>query len=135
LEAIADDALAAADPWAELDISAHGEIKAGHVSTARAPRASLNINVGIEHAGNFFTARSDNISSAGMFVTCDQSLPVSSRVDLFFEMPDGQSVAVQAQISWQRKQGRPGYGLQFLGLRYDDRVVIDRFVSAQAAGL
>lgn len=133
LAAIAADDLDQADPWDELDISAHGEVKANPDSMARPPRVPLNINVGIEHGGTFFTARSDNISSAGMFVTCHQDLPVAGRVDLFFEMPEGQSVAVQAQVSRENDSEQAGYGLQFLGLRYDDRVVIDRFVTAQVA--
>lgn len=118
------------DPWAALDISTHSELAGGK---ARATRAKLNINIGIEYGGQFFTARSTNISSAGVLVSCNQDVPDGERVDLFFEMPEGASIAVQATVSRSVGADPRHVGLAFISLRYDDRVVIDRYVTARTA--
>jgi hypothetical protein len=122
---------AADDPWAALDISTHGELKAGYASQARPTRAMIDINIGIEYAGRFFTARSVNISSTGVLVNCDEDVADGERVDLFFEMPQGDSIAVQATVSRSLAGGLGRIGLAFITLRYDDRVVIDRYVTAR----
>lgn len=127
------DEPAADDPWAALDISTHGELKAGYASQARPNRAMLSINIGIEYAGRFFTARSVNISSTGVLVTCNENLADGERVDLFFEMPQGESIAVQATVSRSLVGDPGGIGLAFITLRYDDRVVIDRYVTARTS--
>lgn len=134
LEALARDAEPEADdPWAALDISTHGELKAGHVTQPRPTRAALNVSIGVEYCGRFFTARSVNISSAGMLVTCEQDIDDGERVDLFFEMPRGESIAVQATVCRSKAAAERRVALAFVNLRYDDRVVIDRYVTSKTA--
>jgi len=58
-------------------------------------------------------------------------LPVGSRLELSFGLPDGTEVKTGGEVKWLRESGRggerPGMGVAFLGLSEDAIVAIDRF--------
>jgi uncharacterized protein (TIGR02266 family) len=146
------------DPWRELDIS---DLRsAGHpgplptpppqpISPARqramadrTHRANLAVKVGIEYGTSFFTGFAGNVSRGGLFVATHQTIPVGARVELFFEMPDGHSVAAPAQVRWVRDieqadmdGSAPGIGLAFVNLTHDDAIVLERYVATHAASV
>jgi uncharacterized protein (TIGR02266 family) len=146
------------DPWRELDIS---DLRsAGHpgplptplpqpISPARqraiadrTHRANLAVKVGVEYGTSFFTGFSGNVSRGGLFVATHQTIPVGARVELFFEMPDGHSVAAPAQVRWVRDieqanldGSSPGIGLAFVNLTHDDAIVLERYVTTHAASV
>jgi uncharacterized protein (TIGR02266 family) len=146
------------DPWRELDIS---DLRsAGHpgplptpppqpISPARqraiadrTHRANLAVKVGVEYGTSFFTGFSGNVSRGGLFVATHQTIPVGARVELFFEMPDGHSVAAPAQVRWVRDieqadldGSAPGIGLAFVNLTHDDAIILERYVATHAASV
>ncbi len=138
------------DPWSQLDIvdlrsTGHpGPLPAPRTPVAppapraeqpRGPRAHLAVKVGMEQGHHFFTGFSGNISGGGLFVATPQALPIGTEVDLFFEMPDGHSVSVRAEVRWVRgrdpsaPESPQGVGLAFLDLGHDDEVLIERWVT------
>lgn len=146
------------DPWRELDIS---DLRsAGHPGPLPAPppqpispgrqraiadrthRANLAVKVGIEFGTSFFTGFAGNVSRGGLFVATHQTIPVGARVELFFEMPDGHSVAAPAQVRWVRDieqanldGSAPGIGLAFVNLTHDDAIVLERYIATHAASV
>jgi uncharacterized protein (TIGR02266 family) len=105
----------------------------------RPRRRELSVKVGLEHGNYFFTGFSSNISETGLFVTTHQLLDVGSRVDMFFDLPDGHSVNCVAEVRWVRPfnpndpDSQPGMGLAFATLNHDDRVLVDRYIARKDA--
>ena len=100
------------------------------------------VKVGIEYGTSFFTGFAGNVSRGGLFVATHQTIPVGARVELFFEMPDGHSVAAPAQVRWVRDieqanmdGSAPGIGLAFVNLTHDDAIVLERYVATHAASV
>ena len=142
------------DPWSDLDIldlrttgrpgplpviaartSAAPPPVVRRAPQGRAPRVPLSVKVGVASGSNYFTALAGNVARGGIFLASSQLLPVGAQADLFFELPDGHAVSVQATVCWARDRpqtdsddGLPGMGLRFLELSHDDEVLIERYV-------
>ena len=63
------------------------------------------------------TARVEDLSISGAFIASEKPLPVGTRLELHFSLPEGQ-VQVQAVVR-NARQGR-GFGVEFVSMRGRD---------------
>ena len=98
-------------------------------------RAVLKARVTMTSESNFYTGLLNNISEGGIFAATFNLLPLGTRVDLEFSLPDGEApIAVQAEVRWIREydplsDAHPGMGLRFLTLPDEVKARIERFVA------
>ncbi|MBX3269285.1 MAG: TIGR02266 family protein [Sandaracinaceae bacterium] len=99
-----------------------------------APRAELEVEVGLEGANRFFTGMTGDLSAGGLFVATDTPLVVGTELVLSFVLPDGYRVATDASVAWVRApRYRPdelpaGMGVRFERLGDADRHAIEHFL-------
>ncbi len=99
-----------------------------------APRAELEVEVGLEGDNRFFSAITGDLSPGGLFVATDTPLMVGTELVLSFVLPDGYRVATDATVAWVRApRYRPdelpaGMGVKFERLSAADRKALDHFL-------
>lgn len=99
-----------------------------------APRAELEVEVGLEGENRFFTGMTGDLSAGGLFVATDTPLMVGTELVLSFVLPDAYRVATDATVTWVRApRYRPdelpaGMGVRFERLADADRKAIDHFL-------
>jgi uncharacterized protein (TIGR02266 family) len=108
------------------------------IERRRVPRVPLQTEVTIEGHSNFYTGFTQDISTGGLFVCTKQLLPVGTKIDLVFRLPDGKRIAVKGEVRWVRdiafssSEALPGMGIQFENLRPEDLEAVERFVKERA---
>jgi uncharacterized protein (TIGR02266 family) len=96
-----------------------------------AERVPLEADVSLYSATTFWAGIAEDLSEGGLFVATYQLEPVGTAIDLRFELPTGQTVAVRGVVRWIREvmdEGMPGMGIQFESLLTRDLRVIQSFV-------
>jgi two-component system, OmpR family, alkaline phosphatase synthesis response regulator PhoP len=78
-----------------------------------------------------------NLSTDGLFLETDATVPIGAVMELKFFLPEGQrKICCTARVAWHnngelsRHNLGSGVGLQFLELATDDRLLIASFISA-----
>ncbi|MCS6799172.1 MAG: TIGR02266 family protein [Myxococcota bacterium] len=102
----------------------------------RAPRAAIQVDIGLHSESNFFTALSGDVSDGGIFVATHELLEPGSDVDVSFVLPGGHHVTALGRVTWVRTPDPdgelpPGMGIRFARLEEDDRRAIEAFMRAR----
>jgi uncharacterized protein (TIGR02266 family) len=96
-----------------------------------AERVRLDADVSLYSPTTFWAGIAEDISEGGLFVATYQLEPIGTVMDLRFELPTGQTVAVRGVVRWLREvmdDGTPGMGIQFQDLSPADAGIIKSFV-------
>lgn len=94
-------------------------------------RVQLEADVSLYSPTTFWAGIAEDISEGGLFVATYQLEPIGTVMDLRFELPSGEAVAVRGVVRWLREvmdEGTPGMGLQFQDLSERDLQIIQSFV-------
>jgi uncharacterized protein (TIGR02266 family) len=96
-------------------------------------RLSIAVAVDFESSHNFYSARTRDISTGGLFVETDAAVPIGTRlaVDLKFLKT---YLRVDCEVMWALTEGDKaiGVGLRFVDLRPAARKRIERFMGLRA---
>lgn len=93
---------------------------------SRPRRVSLNLPVTYDNLGIFLDSEIMNLSKGGVFIKADISLPLRSKVDFQFTLPDDEKVIkATGMVVWSRKRNSrsdepSGMGVQFLEISTAD---------------
>lgn len=80
-------------------------------------RHGCEIEVEFADESHFFAGLTQDISRGGLFVSTYHLLPVGSRLNLRFELPNGARIEVLGQVRWvldSDADSRPGIGIEFV---------------------
>jgi hypothetical protein len=94
-------------------------------------RVSLLAEVSCQSQMSFGFGKTENISETGLLINLPETLPVDSEIEIRFVLavrPQAVAIKTKGKVVWVRP--RVAMGIQFLGLRDEDRDVITRFVEA-----
>jgi len=107
---------------------------------APAPRYPANVKVSLVGVPGYFAGEATNISSSGMFVRTDTTVPVGSVLSLSLDLPhEDRPVPVHARVIHVRTPAQalvreaklePGVGMQFVGGETGFQSHIDRFIES-----
>lgn len=81
------------------------------------PRHGCELEVEFADESHFFAGLTQDISRGGLFVSTYHLLPVGSRLNLRFELPNGVQIEVLGQVRWvldSDASSRPGIGIEFV---------------------
>ncbi len=102
-------------------------------SQRRAPRRSCELELEFTEDTHFYAGLTQDISQGGVFIATYRLLPVGSRLDLSFDLPDGTEIRTRGEVKWLREGAcsgeRPGMGVAFSELSEDALIAIHRFCS------
>jgi len=102
-------------------------------SQRRAPRRSCELELEFTEDTHFYAGLTQDISQGGVFIATYRLLPVGSRLDLSFDLPDGTEIRTRGEVKWLREGAcsgeRPGMGVAFSELSEDAIIAIHRFCS------
>ncbi len=101
-------------------------------------RVSVDVEVTMTSDSNVYVGLTDNISEGGLFVATHDLLPVGSRLELKFRLPDyDEPISAKAEVRWHRPpesysaEGMPGFGARFVDIDDDDQSRIEKFVDSR----
>ena len=109
---------------------------------APAPRYPANVKVSLVGVPGYFAGEATNISSTGMFVRTDTSVPVGAVLSLSLDLPhEDRPVPVHARVIHVRTPAQalsrspklkldPGVGMQFVGGEPGFQSHIDRYIES-----
>jgi uncharacterized protein (TIGR02266 family) len=94
------------------------------------PRLSIAVDVDFKSGHNFFTARTRDISSGGLFIESDAPIPVGMRIEIDLSFLKAR-VRVPAEVAWTLEEdGRcVGMGVRFIDLRPAATKSIEAFMA------
>ncbi len=99
-------------------------------------RVSLQADIGLHSATQFFTGLSGDVSRGGLFVATWAPLPLGTEVTVSFVLPGGHQVTAPGRVAWLKDPQRagegedsPGMGVRFTTLTDRDRQAIERFLA------
>jgi uncharacterized protein (TIGR02266 family) len=104
-------------------------------------RVSLEVDIGLHSASQFYAGLSNDISEGGLFVSTVRALPVGSEITLSFVLPGGHAVTTRGRVAWLSSPRdaadgtRPGMGVRFVRLEPQHRAAIDAFLRLRPAML
>jgi len=97
-----------------------GNAAAGHDRRGER-RHDCEIEVEFADESHFFAGLTQDISRGGLFVSTYHLLPVGSRLNLRFELPNGVQIEVLGRVRWvldseadSESESRPGIGIEFV---------------------
>ena len=100
----------------------------------RAPRYSVDLDVTMSSAHNFYAGFAENISSGGLFVATYVRRPKGDRMEIVLNLP-GHPEPIRAigEVRWVREFSEhsnvpPGLGVRFVELPDGAAAAIDRFL-------
>lgn len=100
-------------------------------SQRRTPRRCCEIELEFTEDTHFYAGLTQDISQGGVFIATYNLLPVGSRLELEFELPNGTHVKASGQVRWLRENplsgARPGMGVAFSDLSEAALCAIDQF--------
>jgi RNA polymerase sigma factor FliA len=95
-------------------------------------RTDLAIEITLTSENNLFVGVTENLSEGGVFVACQDILPIGTTVEIRLSLPDGEPIRTKATVRWSRPLSAPegpGMGLQFGALTSEDAVRVHRFAA------
>lgn len=98
-------------------------------------RIPMRVQVEYENLDDFLDDYTSNVSLGGMFLECEDPLPVGSRFRLRFRV-QGRLVETYGTVRWVvgRRDGlTPGMGLQFDALSRGDRRAVEGWLGPDEA--
>jgi uncharacterized protein (TIGR02266 family) len=99
----------------------------------RSPRVALEAAVDLESGDNFFSGRTRDISSGGLFIETHARLPIGSRVWVKLRLM-GRSFDVESVVAWHLEDanGIVGIGVEFVHMCAVGRGAIRAFMETRA---
>jgi uncharacterized protein (TIGR02266 family) len=97
-------------------------------------RFSVDITVDYATKDMFISNRVMNISRGGLFIACEQPLPISSQVRLKLSLGDSITIEAQGRVVWNYdiRMGScrviPGSGIKFLDLSPEHAAHLERYL-------
>lgn len=119
------------DPYAKTCMALPSPAPQSGAERRVAERVRLEADVSLYSATTFWAGVAEDLSEGGLFVATYQLEPIGTAMDLRFELPTGQAIAVRGVVRWVREvmdEGMPGMGIQFHELSTRDLAVIQTFV-------
>ena len=102
----------------------------------RYPRAEVLWSVGIITTQQFLTGQIKDISLAGAFICCPESLKPGEAFEMrFTDSPQGSRIEVRAEMVWSNitlpddESQRSGMGVRFVTISNENRKVISTLIS------
>lgn len=94
------------------------------------PRLSIAVDVDYQSGHNFFSARTRDISSGGLFIESDTAIPVGARIEIDLTFLKAH-LRVPAEVAWTlEEEGRcVGMGVRFIDLRHAAKRSIEAFMA------
>lgn len=99
------------------------------------PRAKIKWPVLIETTGGSVKGETQNISTSGAFVYCQDLIGIEDRFQLIIKVSHFQSLRISAKIIWKTvatmkdKTPGSGIGVQFSGISADDRRLLQALIA------
>jgi uncharacterized protein (TIGR02266 family) len=91
---------------------------------AAGERVTIEVDVGVLSASNFYAGVTADVSAGGVFVSTDTPLAVGTEVALFFTLGDDRTLSAEGTVRWSRQDEPAGMGVAFTRLEDDDRRAI-----------
>lgn len=101
------------------------------------PRVSFDVDVGVNDAHNFYTGRSRDLSTGGIFIETPVALPPGSAVTVKLRI-DGTPFTLTCIVAWclvDDSGAAAGFGAQFEQLPPAAKRAIDRYMKRRAPEL
>ena len=100
-----------------------------------AKRCPLFVEVEVRDRSGVYFYRARNISSGGVFIDAPVPLEEGTAIDLRFQLPGGEVVAVEGQVIWTTRMAGvpvpyPGMGVAFRNLEPPAHQAIQTYVSS-----
>jgi uncharacterized protein (TIGR02266 family) len=92
-------------------------------------RLSIAVAVDLNSSHNFYSARTRDISTGGLFVETDAALPIGTRLGVDLKFSKSQ-LRVDCEVMWALTEGDKtvGVGLRFVDLRPGAKKSIEAFM-------
>ena len=101
-------------------------------------RHKVRLAVNLASDSNLFVGFADNMSEGGLFVATHELIPIGTRVELEFRLPEhDEPICVEGEVCWHRavndpsNRVLPGFGARFVELDNDDRERIEQFLETR----
>ena len=98
-------------------------------------RARVRIRISFRTAGDFFRAYISNLANGGLFIKTTKTLPVSTLLDLEFNLPNTKKVInTTGKVVWTRSQDMstektpPGIGTEFIDMDPEDKRLLKNYI-------
>lgn len=118
--------------WGPVKLEAAPEsARSAQRSERRSVRRWCELEIEFTEDTQFFAGFTQDISEGGLFVATYQTLPVGSRLNLTFQLPDGSPITAHGEVRWLRQgdggETRPGMGIAFTAVPSASMEAIRRF--------
>jgi len=98
-------------------------------------RLRIETDIGLQSGHTFFSGKTGDISSGGLFLLTDDAHEIGTEVTLSFVLPSGYQVTTLGIVRWteSKSDGRGGIGIAFEGLHAADRDALSAFLGQHPA--
>ena len=100
-------------------------------------RVSLEVDIGLHSATQFYAGMSGDISEGGLFISSARLFPIGTDMTVSFVLPSGIAIATLGTVAWHAPSSDahtlPGMGVRFSRLDELDREAIDVFLARRPA--
>ncbi len=100
-------------------------------------RVSLEVDIGLHSATQFYAGISGDISEGGLFISTGRPFPIGTDLTVSFVLPSGVAIATLGTVAWHAPpsdtQAMPGMGVRFSRLDASEREAIDAFLARRPA--
>ena len=96
----------------------------------REPRVRLSVNVDFKSSHNFYSAKTRDISTGGLFIETNISIPIGSNLEVDLHFLKNRAL-VTAEVVWEMTNSdgeTEGLGVQFVSLSETIRERIEAFM-------
>ena len=99
-------------------------------------RLTLQADIGLHSATQFFTGLTGDVSHGGIFVATWAPLPLGTEVTVSFVLPGGHQITAPGRVAWLKDpqgtgegEDTPGMGVRFTELSDEDRYAVEGFLA------
>ena len=100
-------------------------------------RVSLEVDIGLHSATQFYAGVSGDISEGGLFISTVRPFPIGTDLTVSFVLPSGIAVTTLGTVAWHAPPSElnamPGMGVRFSRLDEVERLAIDAFLARRPA--
>lgn len=102
----------------------------------QAMRADIQWPLEYEYNGVQVQAKTQNISSGGIFIICDEPLPLGEKFTIILSAPDRDPLLLNVEVLWNNKNLSPekvvnrGMAVRFIGIPENERRYLNSIILA-----